>query len=141
MESWAQRVVAKWATEGVKINENTTTDAIESTEVILDFKFPENFKELYLEMNGFKGLAWQKHMFHFWSLEKIIEEHKESEAKNFIGFCDFLLGSNFIGFNKNSKGVFKKYSEMYSDLEDGEFIANSFEEVVGMINSSDDPIY
>src|ERR1041384_7801969 len=95
MESWAQQVVAKWATEGVKINDKTTIDSIESTEIVLDFKFPEDFKELYLEMNGFKGLDWQEHMFHFWPLEKIIEEYEESDAKNFVGFCDFLLGSNF----------------------------------------------
>jgi hypothetical protein len=67
----------------------------------------------------------------------IIEEHNTYQNKNFIGFCDFLLASHFIGFNKNRPGIFKEYG----NVEDGEQIASSFEEIVLMINSNADAIY
>ena|SRR6266581_1591461 len=137
MESWVQRVVAKWATEGVKINDKTSMDSIELTEVILDFKFPEDFKELYLEMNGFKGHDWQEHMFYFWPLERIIEEFNESLDKNFVGFCDFLIASHYIGFRRDKAGIFK----MYGANAENDSISQTFEEVVAMINSNSDLIY
>jgi len=141
MNNWAEEVVAKWRNEGVKLNSPATALQIEKTESILDFTFPDDFKQLYLIADGFEGLDWQEHMFTFWPLKMIVKEYEESDTRNFIGFSDFLIASNFIGFNKNRNGVFKKYSKQYSDLVDGELIANSFEQVVGMINSSDDLIY
>lgn len=138
MERWADQVIKKWRTEGVKINIGAPFEFINSAENILSFNFPEDFKELYLKMDGFKDLDWQEHMFYFWPLERIIEEHSESSDKNFVGFCDFLLSSHYIGFNKDRTGIFKKYS--IESTED-DFVAKTFEEAVGMINSSSDLIY
>jgi len=139
--NWVEKVVAKWESEGVRLNPPANLLEIERVESILGFKFPDDFKQLYLTVNGFEGLDWQEHMFTFWPLKMIVKEYQESDTKNFIGFSDFLLASNFIGFNRHRAGVFKKYSAQYSDIEDGELIANTFEQVVGMINSSDDLIY
>jgi hypothetical protein len=141
MNDWVEKVITKWRSEGVKLNPPATALEIEKTGSVLGFKFPDDFKQLYLAANGFVGLDWQEHMFTFWPLKMIVEEYEEDNAKNFIGFSDFLLASNFIGFNKNRNGVFKKYSQLYSNLEDGELIANTFEQVVDMINSSNDLIY
>lgn len=139
--NWVEKVIAKWESEGVRLNPPANLLEIEKVESILGFKFPDDFKQLYLAVNGFEGLDWQEHLFTFWPLKMIVEEYEESDAKNFIGFSDFLLASNFIGFNKHRVGVFKKYSAQYSDIEDGELIANTFEQVIGMINSSDDLVY
>jgi hypothetical protein len=139
MTEWVENVVSKWKTEGVKINEGASLADVEALELFLDFKFPADFKDFYLAMNGFKSLDWQEHMFHFWSLEMIIEEFNDSKEKDFIGFCDFFLSSNFIGFSKCKAGVYKVYPSIH-DAE-MELIATTFEEVVGMINSNTGLIY
>jgi hypothetical protein len=136
MENWIQDAITNWSSNKVKMNPPAIFAEIEHVESVLDFKFPQDFKELYLVINGFEGLDWQEHMFTFWPLEMIIKEYKESNNKNFIGFSDFLLASHIIGFNKDKNGIFKQ-----SYKEDGEFIANSFKQVVEMINSNDDLIY
>jgi len=137
MKSWVNEVVAKWKSEGVKINSAASIDEITLAETSLGFKFPEDFKELYLQINGFKDLDWQEHMFYFWPLERIVKEFTDSPDKNFIGFCDFLIASHYIGFKKTQTGIFK----MYWKLAELTSIAQTFEEVVAMINSSADLIY
>jgi hypothetical protein len=141
MENWIQEALSSWETANVKLNSPASLLEIEKAELKLNFTFPEGFKQLYLIVNGFEGFDWQEHMFSLWSLEKIIVEYNDSDSSNYIAFSDFLLGSNFIGFNIDKPGLFKKYSIQFSDLVDGELIAKSFEEVVEMINSSNDLIY
>lgn len=137
MGNWVQKVEEKWRSEGVKLNSPATICTIEETESAINFKFPEDFKEFYLKINGFRNLDWQEHMFYFWPLERIIEEYNESLDKNFIGFCDFLLASHYIGFKKDKSGIFKMYN--FHPVID--IIAQTFEETVSMINSSSDLIY
>jgi hypothetical protein len=139
MDTWVDTVVSKWKTEGVKLNAAASLSSIESTETILDFKFPDDFKEFYLQINGFLDLDWQEHMFHFWPLEKIVGEFDESSDESFIGFCDFFLSCHYIGFMKNQPGIFKRYSII--KYPEHNPLALSFKEVVNMINSSSDLIY
>jgi hypothetical protein len=141
MQNWIQEAISSWKKAKVKLNPPASLPEIKKTELMLNFIFPEDFKQLYLVVNGFEDCDWQQHMFSFWSLEKIIKEYNDSDSPNYVGFSDFLLCSNFIGFNTHRTGIFKKYSMQFSDLVDGELIAKSFEEVVKMINSSNDLIY
>ncbi len=134
MENWVDVVFKKWDSEGVKINNGASVDAIKAVEEKLNFGFPDDFKAFYQKINGFKDLDWQQHMFCFWPLEVIVEEFEAADDKDFIGFCDFLLASHCIGYRRNSKGVYKHYFEEAP-------IAQTFEQVVGMINSSNDLIY
>jgi hypothetical protein len=136
MENWIQDALNLWELSDTKLNPPASISEIEKAEEILKFKFPEDFKQLYLIVNGFKDLDWQKHMFCFWHLDLIIEEFENSSDKNFIGFCDFLLSSYMIGFVKNQAGIFKSY-----DYLENNRIADTYQEVVGMINSSADTIY
>lgn len=137
MESWVDRVIQKWKSEGVKVNEGASIELIAETEKKLNFIFPEDFKAFYRQIDGFKDLDWQEHMFYFWPLHRIVEEYEAGIG--FISFCDFLLASHYLGYKKNEQGIFKKYS--ICDHTEKEPIAQSFEEVVGMINSSNDLIY
>jgi hypothetical protein len=139
MESWVDEVFLKWKSEGVKINIAASSEDITNAETILGFKFPTDFKLFYLKMNGFLDLDWQEHMFYFWPLGRIVEEFSESRDRNFIGFCDFLLSSSFIGFKKDQPGIFKMYSGHHA-AEDIS-VAKTFEIAVTMINSSSDLIY
>jgi hypothetical protein len=45
-------------------------------------------------------------LFYFWPLARIIEAHKESSDKKFIGFCDFLIATHNIGFTSDRAGIF-----------------------------------
>jgi hypothetical protein len=137
MENWIQKVISKWKSEGVKLNPPTSISDINKAEVLLKFKFPTDFKEFYLNANGFAELAWQEHMFTLWPLELIIKEFEESKDDKFIGFCDFLLASHFIGFVNNKEGVFKAYNR----YENFDFIAPSFKNTIGLINSSASSVY
>jgi hypothetical protein len=137
MDNWIQEVIAKWKSEGVKLGPPASISDIEKVESVFNFKLPIDFKEFYLACNGFADLDWQKNMFTLWPLEMMVEEYKDSRNQNFVGFSDFLLASHFIGFNKDRTGVFKSYQY----LEDGELIAETFEEVIMMINSGSDRVY
>jgi hypothetical protein len=139
MSNWIDEVMAKWRTEGVKLNPPATILEIEKTETALNYKFPDDFKEFYLAADGFSEMDWQEHMFTFWPLKMIVEEYEVSDNKNFLGFSDYFLAASHIGFNRNRSGIFKYYGKKHG--EDGEYIADSFANVVGMINASDDLIY
>ena len=138
MENWVQIVIEKWRSEGVKLNSPATIANIEKTESAIGFKFPDDFKELYLKMDGFEGLDWQEHMCTFWPLKMIIEEFDELEY-NFVGFSDYFLKINAIGFKKDEPGIFKYYPSIENNQP--ELITQSFREVVHMINSIHDLIY
>jgi hypothetical protein len=136
MNNWVEKVVLKWTAEDVEVNDAASMDDIVWAERALDFKFPNDFKELYLTINGFKDHEWQEHLFFFWSLKFLVEEFNSSNDKNFVGFCDYLIASHYIGFRKDKPGIFKMYS-----VVENEPIAQTFEEVVTMINSNSALIY
>jgi len=136
MENWIQDVISKWKAENVELNPPATTEEIDATEAALNFKFPEDFKEFYLQANGFNDYEWQEHMFSFWSLSRIVEEFQEWTTGEFIGFCDFLIMSHCIGFVKNQQGFFKNYGKL-----ENERIAETYKDVVEMINSNNRDIY
>jgi len=137
MEDWVKDVILKWKSEGVELNPPATIFEIENTETVLSYKFPPDFKALYLYANGFASFDMQEHMFSLWSLNAIIEEFKNVYAdSNFIGFCDFLIASHFIGFAKDRSGIFKHYN--YTEKK---AIARTFKELVEMINSGDKEVY
>jgi hypothetical protein len=138
MEGWIQQAIDNWQLHKVKMNPPATISEIEHTESVLNFIFPEDFKQFYLVINGFDALDWQEHMFTFWPLKMMIEEYNENE-QGFIGFSDFLLKINSIGFSRHANGVFKLYSSIENNIP--EYIASSFQQVVHMINSSNDLIY
>ena len=139
METWINEAISKWNLAKTKQNHGAGIADIENAENILNFKFPADFKKLYLVVNGFQDLDWQEHMFYFQPFDRIIEEYAESWDEDFIGFCDFLLASHFIGFKKSQSGIFKLYSTM-KKAEDNP-IADTFQDAVGMINSRSDLIY
>lgn len=139
MEIGPDNIFSQWISQGVNVNAKASPDDLKHAEAALGFVFPDDFNQLYSKMNGFLDLDWQEHMFSFWSLERIIEEYADNRDKNFIGFCDFLLASHFIGFKKDQPGVFKMYSNQ-SRAEDI-LIAKTFSIAVDMINLNSDLIY
>ncbi|MFD0749422.1 SMI1/KNR4 family protein [Mucilaginibacter calamicampi] len=137
MEKWLDEALGIWKSQNLKLNEKASTTLIETAESFLNFQFPDDFKQLYLEMNGFDYLEWEEHLFSVWSLERIIEEFEPE--RDFITFSDYSLSANHIGFRIGRVGIYK----IYPSLEDvrPELISKSFKEVVNMINSNSKLVY
>ncbi|MES2278947.1 MAG: SMI1/KNR4 family protein [Bacteroidota bacterium] len=135
MESWISEALAQWNSSGTKMNPPASIEEIERVEATLNFKFPEDFKQLYLVVNGFPDYHWQEYMFCFWPLEMIVEEFERFPKQRFIPVCDFLLASHEIGFVRNESGIYKY------DYSQGNKIAETYQQVVAMINSNADDIY
>jgi hypothetical protein len=162
LESWISDAVAQWKASGTKLNLPASISEIETAENTLDFKFPDDFKQLYLVMNGFEDWDMQEHSFSFWPLDRIIAEHNESDNKSFIGFSDWLIRCNTIGFIKESVGIHKDHvvhvncrpmqsgvivssqdahGKLKQYLNVVDKIANTFQGIVLMINSGTGDIY
>ena len=134
MGIWTEKVIEDWQANRTKLHPGLTLSEILSAEQILQFKFPPDFIELYQKVNGFRDLDWNEHMFSFWPLEKIIDEYKADDDKDFIGFCDFLINSHSIGFSKDDFAIYKSYDRQQP-------IAATFKEAIVMINKSSGAIY
>lgn len=132
---WTHAVIQQWRSEGIEINQSATPETISNAELILGFTFPDDFKELYLQVNGFANWDWRPNMFSIWPIERILKEYGEESNKNHVGFSDFLINSHQIGFIKGREGVFVLYGE-YPDK-----IADTFLEAIHLINSDSDKIY
>lgn len=137
MEDWIKEAIAFWDECEVKMKPPATAADFEKAETILSFSFPDDFKALYAVVNGFDDYEWQEYMFSFWSLDRIVKEREEKSE--FIGFCDFLIMSNVIGFKKSKTGIFKEYPSIGE--KDHNPIAQTFEDVLYMVNNSIGDIY
>ena len=131
---WTETVIRQWQTEDIELNPGISVDELAHAEKILDFVFPDQFRELYLKVNGFHNNDWRANMFSLWPVDRIIEEYNSRADKNFIGFSDYLINIHQIGFVKDRKGVYKY-------LDRPEFIANTFEEGIHLINIDSELIY
>jgi len=140
-------IIQQWKVEKIQLNPPATLDAIKHTEDTVNYTFPSDFKELYLIADGFKDWDWRPNMFSLWPLQRIIDEYLEAlsrnngkssyqdeHAKNFVGFCDYLINSHQIGFFKNKIGVYKSYDEFNP-------IAKSFNDALQLINKDTELIY
>jgi len=138
-------IVQQWKVEKIQLNPPATLDVIKRTEESVNYTFPPDFKKLYLIADGFKDWACRPNMFSLWPLQRITDEYLEELsrsrstylnelAKNFVGFCDYLINSRQIGFFKNSIGVYKSYDEFNP-------IAQSFSEALQLINKDANSIY
>jgi len=74
MEDWIETAISDWKLSDTKLNPGTSLAEIVNTEKLLGFNFPEDFKQLYLKVNGFVDWDWQQHMFSLWPLNRIVEE-------------------------------------------------------------------
>lgn len=129
------KIKETWASQNIKLNPPTNPDSITTAEEIINFQFPDDFKEFYLQMDGFLDWDWTKNMFSIWPIARILEEYHQEEDKNFIIFADYLINAYHIGFVKGEKGVFKICDET------PELIADTFTEALFLIDSDADLLY
>ena len=73
-------------------------------------------------------------MFTIYPIERIAEEYNESKNKIFIPFCDYLINSHQIGFNKEDKKI---YINCRLDKWHNDKVADTFEQsLIEIINDS-----
>jgi hypothetical protein len=138
MENWVRDAVNHWVIKAIRLNPGCTVDQFENVEALLGLKFPKEFKQLYLTVNGFVDFEWDANMFSIWSLERIVNEFNDSTDKEFVVFCDYFLSVFDLGFQRNKTGVYRNYSLPDAEIE---LVSNSFKEVIGMINSDSKLLY
>jgi hypothetical protein len=131
---WTEKIIQQWKTEDIELNPGISADELTLAEKNLGFVFPDQFKELYLKVNGFRDNDWRRNMFSLWPVDRIIEEYNSSNDKNFIGFSDYLINSHQIGFTKDKKGIYKYHNKP-------ELIADTFDQGVHLINIDAEIIY
>jgi len=132
MQSWVEAVIFQWKTEKISLNPGASPAQIDETEKTLGYQFPDEFKALYLQVNGFKDFDWRNNMISVWPLERIISEHTDGKNQDFIGFADYLINSSVYGFLKNEKGIFELLDQYAPDL-----LVSSFKEAIELMNTDD----
>ncbi|MDN3691302.1 SMI1/KNR4 family protein [Chryseobacterium tructae] len=130
-----EKIKETWANQNIKLSPPATEESIKATEEMINFPFPDDFKEFYLQLDGFLDWDWTRNMFSIWPLARIQEEYHNQTDKNFIVFADYLINSIQMGFMKGKKGVFKNYDET------PEWIADTFSEALFLIDSDADILY
>lgn len=129
------KIKEKWASENIKLSPPATRKAIKAVEEIIDFHFSDDFKEFYLNLDGFADWDWTKNMFSIWPLARILEEYHNENDKSFIVFADYMINAHHIGFVKGKNGIFKNTDEMPVK------IANTFSEAIFLILTDADILY
>jgi hypothetical protein len=128
ISTWIQDAIKHWESDKTELSSGADLDSIIFLEKEVRIKLPADFAEFYRSVNGFESLCVNSNLFYLWSIEKILANYKNSEKKNFIGFCDYMIASHTIGFFKNLEGVYNEF-----DLEIP--ITTSFKEFIKFINS------
>jgi hypothetical protein len=131
---WTDQAISHWVSKGIKLQEGAPEEKITLLENILSFKFPADFSELYIKVNGFADWDSNEGMFSLWPLEKIFEEYHANGDINYIGFCDYLINSHTIGYDKTDGRIFKDYNTTQP-------IAETFRHFIQLLNSDDDLLY
>ena len=131
-DNWTNSIINQW--NGVQLNRPATIETITQAEAVLGYMFPEDFKELYLKVDGFVG-GWLPNMFTIWPIELILEYYDREENKDYVGFSDYMANSHQIGFLKSKPGVYVLYGEVPDK------VADTFSEAIQLINADSDKIY
>jgi hypothetical protein len=131
---WTEAAIRQWKTENIKLNPGISGEELTDAEKTLGFIFPDQFKQLYLKVNGFYNNDWRTNMFSLWPVGRIIEEYNSATDKNFVGFSDYLINSHLIGFVRGKPGIYKYH-------DNPELITDTFEKGIHLINIDSELIY
>jgi cell wall assembly regulator SMI1 len=134
MKSWTESIIQQWKTASIPLNKGALIEMILETENALGFKFPGDFMELYLQVDGFADMEIRGSIYAIWPIHKILRTYRENGNKQFIGFSDSLVNGHTIGFLKNRAGIFKA-----ADLQHP--VAMSFKEGLLLINKDSQLLY
>lgn len=134
MKSWTESIIQQWKIESIQLNKGALIEMIIETENALGFRFPGDFMELYLQVDGFAEMEVRGSTYSLWPIHKILGAYRENGNKHFIGFSDSPTNGHTIGFLKNRTGVFKAADQQHP-------IAMSFKEGILLMNKDSRLLY
>lgn len=137
MEEWIEAAMSQWRQEELEINPPASMGLIEKAESILSLRFPLDFKQLYLAVNGFVDFELRGFMLSLWSLERIIDDY--NREKDLVKFGDHSISVCQYGFDKNKLGIYKSYT--HHQVGPIEFITGSFKELISLFNHDDEILF
>lgn len=130
--NWVQQAIAQWKEEELELNSGADIAEIERVENKIGYKFPDDFKNLYLNVNGFIDFEWNGSMLSLWSLGRIEDDYED--ANKYIMFGDFFTSLCQYGFDKSNGHIFKAYT--HHQVGPVQFIVKSFQELIELFNSN-----
>lgn len=119
--------ITYWKNLGIPLNAGVSMREILDLEIYLNFIFPNDFKELYLKINGFTNWELDRNGFSMMPLEIIKEIYDDLGVLEFIPFCDYLINCHHIGFSKAENGIFIDYNnptKLHNDKVSDTFIGS-----------------
>lgn len=131
---WTDKTIAYWVSKSIKLEAGVPEEKIASIEEVMGLKFPSDFRELYLKVNGFADNDWNEGLFSLWPIQRIYEEYHGNGDASYIGFCDYLINSHTIGFDRADGHIYKDYDQAAP-------IAESFRHFIELLNNDDDLLY
>jgi hypothetical protein len=121
--------------KGIELNSGASLQQIEELEREINFQLPDEFKQLYKELNGFKDRDWTENMFELLPLSRIKDEYEyKGNDENFIPIFDYLIASHHIGYVKGERGFYNSYN--YEEP-----ICTNFMELIELINTDSEKLY
>ncbi|MBO9727772.1 MAG: hypothetical protein J7623_03930 [Chitinophaga sp.] len=127
MNSWTESIIQQWKNNSIELNKGALIEMIIETEHALDFRFPGEFMELYLQVDGFSDMAISGNTYVIWPIHRILEAYRQNRDRHFIGFADSRHNGHTIGFLKNKAGIFR-------NIDQQQPIAISFKECILLMN-------
>jgi hypothetical protein len=137
---WINEAILTWQKEGIKLRPGALETYIAEMEQWLGFSFPADFYEFYKVVNGFERWSSNENFFSLWSLETLWEEGPNNQEDDFIGFCDHMINSHWIGFVKNKPGIYRHYPNIITEGRTTK-IADSFKEFIELLNTDSELLY
>lgn len=129
--------ITYWKNLGIPLNAGVSMREILDLEIYLNFIFPNDFKELYLKINGFTNWELDRNGFSMMPLEIIKEIYDDLGVLEFIPFYDYLINCHHNGFSKAENGIFIDYrnnpTKLHNDKVSDTFIGSLSE----IISNSD----
>jgi hypothetical protein len=133
VDEWILATIQQWTVENIELNSPATTELFEEAEQILNFSFPDDFKQLYSVADGFRENELRDNMISMWPISRILKEYGNGD-RSFIGFSDYLFNCWAFGFVKGKEGVYRNVDSQFR-------ICDSFKDCIKLINEDSPLLY
>lgn len=97
----SRELIDQWCEEKIQLNQGATGEELKCFEKEINVLLPKDFKYFYSLANGMEEGCSDKYLFHFWSLNYILERKNielpyvvETKSEIEIPFGDWLIHSH-----------------------------------------------
>jgi hypothetical protein len=94
MSDWIDELIARWASDGVKLNPGAAPERLRRFERRHGVRLSDAFKALYLRVDGMPDLGCDRHHLSLWPLDQISREGFDQSDDAHFEFADYLILSH-----------------------------------------------